>query len=197
MNGHVLAFDSYAVMGQWLDRASALWPDIREDALLGALVNGRLLGDIYRRTPKSYRARYAKTSRDAFKKYSKGGVGLSSGWQRHHSQSALDRLNRYGQERLARSLQPWKGVRTAASLRNMVRSTSGGIRFEISSDLPYARRMHEAGDLGQWTFGRDRGWSTPGTGDRFISIPAKEDAADLVQNMTRNIEAELGRRGLL
>lgn len=196
MSSHILELSGYAEVSELMAEASESWEDVRTDALIGALVIGPMLGHIWSRTPKSFRARYAKRPSDRFVRRG-GAYSLQSGWRKGRTPEELRALDVYGQERLARSLQPWKGSRTASSVRGAVRTTEGGVEFRISSDLEYAGRMHEMGDIGQWSPGKARGWSTPGTGGKFLSGPASEDRPALVAEFVRNLEAELGRRGLL
>ena len=102
-----------------------------------------------------------------------------------------DRLDSYGQTRLANSLLP-DGAHTSIDVLGF-RKTSEGVEMTIASDVPYAGRMHETdrpaeGDY--WTPGNGGyGWSTQGTGNKYIEKVV--DASRMAQAMADRMNARM------
>lgn len=159
--------------------------DLAEDALTAAFVNGGVEMEVWRRTPKSERAKYAERMGVGFNP--RNGQ-LKRGWRDEVTPKQAERLDSYGLTRLANSLLP-DGAHTSIDVLGF-RTTSDGVEMRIASDVPYAGYVHEAdkpaeGDY--WTPGSVGGWSTPGTGNKYI-----EDVVDvqrMAQAMADRIDA--------
>ena len=166
---------------------SSDFADLAEDALTAAFVNGGVEMEVWRRTPKSDRAKYAERIGESNRK----GTGLKPGWRDRVTAEQADRLDSYGQTRLANSLLP-DGAHTSIDVLGF-RTTSEGVEMTISSDVPYAGRMHETdvpaeGDY--WTPGNGGfGWSTQGTGNRYIERIV--DAQRMAQAMADRLNARM------
>lgn len=162
--------------------------DLAEDALTAAFLNGGVLEDIWRRTPKSQRAKYAE--RIGLKFNPKNGQ-LARGWRDKVTPAQAERMDSYGQTRLANSLLP-DGAHTDIDILGF-RRTSDGVEMTIASDVPYAGRMHETdrpaeGDY--WVPGNGGfGWSTPGTGNRYIE--RNVDASRMAKAMADRLNARM------
>lgn len=161
--------------------------DLAEDALTAAFVNGGVMEEVWRRTPKSQRAKYAERIGESNAK----GTGLKRGWRDRVTAEQADRLDSYGQTRLANSLLP-DGAHTRIDVLGF-RKTSDGVEMTIASDVPYAGRMHETdrpaeGDY--WTPGNGgHGWSTPGTGNKYIE--GVVDANRMAKAMADRMDARM------
>jgi len=141
--------------------------DLAEDALTAAFVNGGVMEEIWKRTPKSQRAKYAER---IGLKYNPRNGQLARGWRDQVTPEQAEKMDSYGQTRLANSLLP-DGAHTGIDILGF-RKTSDGVEMTISSDVPYAGRMHETDRPAEgeyWTPGNGGfGWSTPGTGNKYI-----------------------------
>ena len=159
--------------------------DLAEDALTAAFVNGGVMSEMWHRIPKSERAKYAERIGESNRK----GTGLKPGWRDRVTPEQADRLDSYGLTRLANSLLP-DGAHTSIDVLGF-RTTSEGVEMTISSDVPYAGRMHETevpaeGDY--WTPGNGGfGWSTTGTGNKYIEDIV--DAQRMAEAMADRINA--------
>lgn len=174
-----------------LDSMSRDWPNLRRDALEGAILNGGLLDAIWERTPKSMMQRYA-AEYGGVRINSKG--GLERGWRRKMDPETLARVEQYGQERLARSLMPHGNRPGAKGMGLDIRTTSDGAIWRIRSSIAYAEKVHEAKHPreGQyWTPNGGRGWTTPGTGNKYLSRPAEECAGRIARELARNLSAAI------
>lgn len=181
-------------LSEGLNRLSGQWTRIRREALEDAILNGPLLQEIWMRTPKSSMQRYASEL---------GGINLSvkgdlpRGWRKRLSAEDLHKVDRYGQERLAHSLMPG-GTMPSQTYRGLdITDHADGPSFFIRSDLDYAEKMHEAQfpREGQyWTPNSDRGgWTTKGTGNRFLERPAENCADELAEIVADHLEEALRR----
>lgn len=179
-----------------LNRLSSQWTRIRREALEDAILNGSLLQEIWMRTPKSSMQRYASEL---------GGIRLSArgnlpkGWRKKMTAENLATVDRYGQERLARSLMPG-GTMPSQTYRGLdITDHADGPSFFIRSDLDYAEKVHEAQfpREGQyWTPNSDRGgWTTRGTGNKYLERPAEDCADELAELVADHLEEAL--RGML
>lgn len=201
-----------------LRRLGTDWQTVSENALRGAMLVTGFLQAVWDRAPKSDRARYASRYRNVgliVKERGAAGdpsswtVELQNGWdkrvmswaettrERDRRESAIQRLNEYGMERLANSLVP-DGNPKHNTLK--VRHSSRTVSLVLSSSISYAARMHEAlkpaeGDY--WTPGKDHGWSATGTGNRFVEKPLEDFQDRIVEEFANQIDSELARRGLL
>ena len=191
-----------------LARLGASIPRIMQDSIEDALTNGRseILADIWHRTPQSDRARYAYRYRSINRKdWKADGSGLKSGWRQKiegderispwTANYRIHRLDEYGQQRLRKSLF---GGQDNYGIRGLeVKTARKAASFSLVTNLPYARRMHEATDIIDYWAGptdrdigakRGKGWSTRGTGAKYLSDP--------VDNKRRIIRADV-REALL
>ena len=174
------------------------WNQIREDALVGALVigsgdGGGFVNDVIKRTPKSEYQRY-KNRRDG---------------------------KRYGNARLLKSMvhAEYQGSKTDFTLLHK-RVDSFELAFgpDADWDVPYAARQHESKvpdskrsklvttkernpktgrmhKVERWT----AGWSFDDkkTGNKFLEKPWNENEIRTTHHLGRNIEEQLKNRGLL
>lgn len=177
-----------------LDSMTRDWPNLRRDALEGAILNGGLLDAIWQRTPKSMMQRYASQL---------GGISisptgaLSKGWRKKLDPRILAHVERYGQERLARSLMPHGNRPGSAGMGLDIETTSDGAVWRIRSSISYAEKVHEARSPreGQyWSPGEGRGWTTPGTGAKYLSRPAEECAGRIARELARNLSSAIEGR---
>ncbi len=102
--------------------------------------------------------------------------------------------------------------RTAAgkvkALRNAVSngvkvSTTGEVEFGVraNAQIPYAYYVHEAKKPGEgeyWTGGRGfgRGWTTLGTGNKYVQKPVDDNREWIPKTLTDRLDRELRRYGL-
>ena len=178
-----------------LSRLSAGWETVSRDSMVSALVLSPLLSDVWRRTPKSLMQRYALRAGQRLQTRKDGSKTLARRvWAQGRSTRTVQRLQTYGQQRLARALMPWRGTATASQLRQTVRRTACGCTLTLSSSLPYARRMHDRRSSLVWD-GRPygRGWSTEGTGGGYISGPVRSDGGRVASEYARSLQSGLGR----
>ncbi len=170
--------------------------DLAEDALTAAFVNGGVMEEMWHRIPQSERAKYAERINPGIVKTStraNGGqkVELKGGWRDRVTPEQADRLDSYGMSRLRDSLLPG-GAHTRIDVLGF-RTTSDGVEMTISSDVPYAGRMHETetpaeGDY--WTPGNGGfGWSTTGTGNKYIEDVV--DAQRMAEAMADRMNARM------
>jgi hypothetical protein len=170
-----------------IDVLSEDFKDLAEGALTAAFINGGVMEDVWRRTPKSQRAKYAERIGESNAK----GTGLKRGWRDRVTPEQADRLDSYGQTRLANSLLP-DGAHTRIDVLGF-RKTADGVEMTIASDVPYAGRMHETdkppeGDY--WTPGNGgHGWSTQGTGNKYIEDIVKPER--MAQAMADRLNARM------
>lgn len=161
--------------------------DLAEDALTAAFVNGGVMEEMWHRIPQSERAKYAERIGESNTK----GTGLKRGWRDRVTPEQADRLDSYGMSRLRNSLLP-DGAHTRIDVLGF-RTTSEGVEMTISSDVPYAGRMHETeipaeGDY--WTPGNGGfGWSTTGTGNKYIESVV--DANRMAEAMADRMNARM------
>lgn len=189
-------------LSETLGRFRRVWPDIADEAFIGTAVNGPLLQDIYRRTPKSLMQRYALKSMaqrglaGADARLGKRGRLARSRWTAGLSAEDIAKIERYGQENLAKSILPKMGRMDDASAKGRIRIVPEGRQMIFSTDVPYAERMHEHGTHGQWDgspYGR--GWSTPGTDSHYISGPIAEDSREMAEVLMETIHERLRYTG--
>lgn len=187
-SGTIIRVSDMAEFGERLNSLRDAMPKLMVESIEDALTNGQseILAKIWQRTPRSDRARYAYR----YKAIDRGdwkadGSGLKSGWRKKIGMAngirSLDRLDEYGMDRLRKSLfggQSHYGIKGLT-----VKSNRSFASFTISSDLPYAKRMHEATNiLDYWSPSersigskRGKGWSTQKTGAKFLSDPVREN----------------------
>lgn len=177
-----------------LDTMARDWSNLRRDALEGAILNGGLLDAIWRRTPKSMMQRYASQM---------GGVSIDSkgrlarGWRHKVDPVVLAKVEEYGQERLARSLMPHGNRPGAKGMGLDIETSSDGAVYRIRSSIAYAEKVHETKHPreGQyWTPNGGRGWTTPGTGNKYLSRPAEECAGRIARELAKNLSAAIEGR---
>lgn len=169
-------------------------PRMMRDSIEDALTNGdsEILADIWARTPQSDRARYAyrykAIERDDWKD---DGSALRAGWRKKlreaNGSRAVDRVDMYGMQRLRKAVfggQDTYGVR-GMKVSTTYRSASFAM---VVDSVPYARRMHEAVDIVDYWSGRTargigdkrgKGWSTQGTGAKFLTDPVADKKGDI------------------
>lgn len=161
--------------------------DLAEDALTAAFVDGGVMEEMWHRIPQSERAKYAERMGVGFDKKGQ----LARGWRDKVTPEQADRLDAYGMSRLRDSLLPG-GAHTRIDVLGF-RTTSEGVEMTISSDVPYAGRMHETevpaeGDY--WTPGNGGfGWSTPGTGSKYVEDVV--DAQRMAEAMADRMNARM------
>lgn len=177
-----------------LDDLARDWPTLRSDALEGAILNSGLLDAIWMRTPKSMMQRYASEMGEL--RINSSGA-LEKGWRRKMNPRLLAHVERYGQERLARSLMP-NGNRPGARGTGLdIQTTPDGAVWRIRSSVGYAEKVHEArkpADGHYWTPGERGGWTTPGTGSKYLSRPAEECAGRIARELAKNLSAAIEGR---
>lgn len=173
--------------------------EVLTEAMVGALVNSPFLDDVWRRTPKSERARYAEMM--GLKVNWSNRAQIESRWKDKilgdesvSPATALDRYKRleaYGNSNLAKSIQPWGQKRSAHDLESHVSHSNGIVSFSLWSNLPYARRVHESEVPASnvWRPGQKRGWSVRGTSGHFLY--GTPDSP--VEKYRRRLMAEIGR----
>ena len=175
------------------------WNQIREDALVGALLHGGFTKGVIERTPKSEGERYRGSAK----------YGYSNRKDR----------DRYGHQRLLRSMihAENEGSKTDFTLLHKRRDS-----FELAFgpdaqwDVPYAIHQHESKvpdtkrsqlvtikaknpktgrmhKVEKWT----PGWSGTRTGNKFLEKPWNENQIRTERQLIRNIDAQLKNRGLL
>lgn len=173
--------------------------EVLEEAMIGALVNTPFLMEVWQKTPKSERARYAEQM--GIKVNWNNKAQLEKGWknkilddEKVSPETALARYKRleaYGNSNLAKSILPWGQKANSSDLRSHVEHTDGVISFTLSSDLPYAKRMHESevpvSEV--WSPGQKKGWSVKGTSGHFIYGTSDSP----VEKYRRKMIAEIGR----
>lgn len=185
-------------MGDFKDRIGrmkASLPRIMSDSIAEALTNGRseVLADIWKRTPASDRYRYAYRYKAIEEgDWKQDGTALKSGWRKairdNNGQRSLDRLDAYGMQNLRKAV--FGGQDTYGIKGLVVKTGNGRASFTIqvkTEDAPYARRIHEATDITTyWASSknavgdkRGRGWSTQGTGAKFLTDPVDNKRAQI------------------
>ena len=191
------------------------WEEVAEDAMKGALVDGGYLREVMIRIPKSEYARYAsrltgevngerrRVGLTVTKAGSADGTGwgykLPSSWAKRWGvdpKRAAKVRERYGHGRLQKSIVPDGNSNQSF----WVTRNGGKLAIALSSSLPYAARMHEArkpaeGDY--WRPGRDDGWSTPRTGNKYLERPYIELQDKILRQFGRNVDRILRDRGLM
>lgn len=209
--------DDMGKLSEMMQQLGRDWPDIMEDAFGKATISSGYLGDVWRRTPKSDRARYASTYRNVKTSIKERGednrpetwkMNLSSGWRKQmmkgvdgdeatsKRQRSIARIEEYGNERLANSLLP-DGQRVS-SFR--IHRTAKNIMMTLSSSVPYALRMHETEKPAEgqyWTPGQRYGWSSGKTGNKFLEKPYIDHKEALAKEVVAKINRELAKRGLI
>lgn len=177
------------------------WNQIREDALVGALLHGGFTKGVIERTPKSEGERYRGSAK----------YGYSNRKDR----------DRYGHQRLLRSMihAENEGSKTDFTLLHK-RIDSFELAFgpDADWDVPYAAYQHESKvpeskrshkvwvrkvnketgrvrNVPRWT----SGWSFDDkkTGNKFLEKPWNENEIRTTHHLGRNIEEQLKNRGLL
>lgn len=191
--GMVIRISELGEFADRLDRLKVSLPRIMSDSIAEALTNGQseILADIWKRTPASDRYRYAYR----YKAIESGdwkadGTALKSGWRKQirdaNGQRALDRLDGYGMQNLRKAV--FGGQDTYGIKGLVVKTGNGRASFTIqvrTDEAPYARRIHEATDITTyWASSknavgdkRGRGWSTQGTGAKFLTDPVNNKRA--------------------
>ncbi|MBO4797462.1 MAG: hypothetical protein J5494_01635 [Candidatus Methanomethylophilaceae archaeon] len=189
MSEDLIVIKDFRELNGILDHLQKDFPDMVRDSLEDAFIHSGVMEDIWRRTPKSERAKYGErigvSKRD--------GTGLVPHWRDKVTKEQSDKLDAYGMTRLANSLLP-SGVGTGLDQLGYQR-TQIGWEFSITSSVPYAARMHETekpaeGDY--WTPGNGGyGWSTQGTGRKFIEDKIDPDRMGkiLADRMTARMRA--------
>lgn len=146
---------------------------------------------VWKQAPKSSRQRYAKRASSKVDITSKG--ALPSGWRKQLSPKTLERVDATGQQRLAKSLMPQGGPQ--------LREDAGEVRYIIESTVPYASFVHNAEKPrpGAYWDGSRRGggWSTPGTGPRYLDEPLEKYEDRMKKAVTDGIDGVLKEAGLL
>lgn len=199
-----------------LSRLADEWDSVMERAMREALLRTGYFGEVWRRTPKSDRGRYASQYRNVTLRITSKGsqddpstwkASLRSNWESmmmrgvegttaiDRRQRSIDRINEYGMKRLANSILP-KG---ASDESLQVRRRAGAIELVLSSSVPYAARMHEAVKPAEgeyWTPGKRTGWSAARTGNRYLDKPYEDLQDKILRQLGLRIDAELRRRGL-
>ena len=182
-SGTIIRIEDMGIYSFKLKQLRTEIPRLMRDSVEDALTNGEseILADIWNRTPQSDRYRYAfRYKAIDLQDWKKDGSSLKSGWRKNFSEGQLNRLDQYGQQRLRKSL--FGGQDTYGIKGMTVKSDQHRASFTLSSDLPYARRMHEAVDIVDYWSGTEkgigdkkgRGWSTVGTGAKFLTDPVHE-----------------------
>lgn len=218
----VIRLESFADFGDRLNAFLDQWPDIRLKALQGAIIMGKgseagLLETIWERTPKSYRDRYIERTAKKLAEFRQTNcvLKLDDRWRvpRNWRKGAIDdeghmfgeraraRIDRYGMERLARSLYGLPeaaagGRPTAESMLAGLKVESDGrsVTLTMRSDLEYARAVHDAdkpakGDW--WAPGKEHGWSRKGTGAKFITGSVEDTRRLVFINFRDNVHEAL------
>lgn len=200
--------DLHELADRWRDFSSQ-WSRLSRDAVVGALMSGGFVGAVAIRVPKSEMARYASqlsgeiTAKDGTIKRtrvtltSKG--TLPKNWRRKFGVNPVDAdrvVTKYGHGALQRSLLP-NGEKADPF---EVKVERGSISFCISSSLNYARRMHETerpaeGDY--WVPGLDFGWSTPRTGNHYLTKAWEDTYQRVERELGRNIDKIMRDMGLI
>lgn len=193
-SGTIIRIEDMKLYADRIRRLQNQLPRLMRDSIEDALTNGdsEILADIWKRTPQSDRARYAYRYKALdLADWKKDGSALKTGWRRKIGEAngnrALDRLDEYGQQRLRKAVfggqdtYGIKGMRIATDRRSA--------RFAlVVDDVPYARRMHEAINIvDYWSGSTDKGigdkkghgWSTIGTGAKFLTDPVQEKKLDI------------------
>lgn len=180
-------------LSKGLDELARDWPNLRRDALEGAILHSGLLEGIWMRTPKSLMQRYAS-------QMGAGHIGangqLPRGWRKKMDAKTLARLDQYGQERLARSLMP-NGNRPGMMGTGLdIRTTADGAVWRIRSSIKYAAKVHDTKypTEGQYWAPGGKGWTTPGTGNKFLSRPAEQYAGAIARELAKNLSAAIEGR---
>ena len=199
------------------------WPDIAEKVMKDALVSTKYLQEVWRRTPKSNMHRYASMYAGVQLDVRKEGdpdnpatwdTRLPSNWRQKAvewhvnnktksgrerftgpSMRSMDRIERYGRERLARSILPHQD----GSDFHVVKGTKY-VMLVLSSSVEYAARVHEAKkpvEGNYWTPGKTSGWSAYGTGNKYLEQPYVQMQDKIARRFGQNVDRELQRRGLL
>ena len=217
MTVHRVIVDDLGTLSRALADLADDFDDIMEKAMRSALLLTGYFDEVWQRTPKSDRARYASNYRgvDLIVKQ-RGRTNDPSTWQatlpsswdrgvmsgadtpreRDRRSAAIQRLNEYGMERLANSILPFG--RHDRSLQ--VRRRSGAVELVLSSSVPYAARMHVAAKPREgeyWTPGKRTGWSAARTGNRYLELPYQQLQHKILDEFGRQVDVELHRRGLL
>ena len=175
--------------------------EVLEDAMIGALVNTPFLMEIWQKTPKSERARYAEQM--GIKVNWMNRAKMENGWKDKilgdasvSPETALQRYKRleaYGNSNLAKSVLPWGQKASSDDLRSHISHEDGKISFILSSTLPYARRVHESEVPASnvWQPGQKKGWSVKGTSGHFIygtpDSPVERNRRKMIAEIGRNI----------
>ncbi len=154
------------------------WDEIREDALTGAILFGGFTEDVIKRTPKSEYRRY-----------------------KHFYGEEIARRKGYGMQRLLKSLL--KSGRPDMKTDFVYERRAGMMSMAISSDVKYAYNVHEGigmpgeGSYWNWDWKSNYGWSTEGTGIKFLEYPWDDNQFRTEDQLLKNIDAQLKERGLL
>lgn len=203
-SGTIIRISDMKEFGDRLNSLRDALPRMMTDSIEDALTNGdsEILAKIWQRTPRSDRARYAYRYKAIDREdWKADGSGLKSGWRRKIGMAngvrTMDRLDEYGMDRLRKSLfggQAHYGIKGLT-----VKSNRSFASFTISSDLPYAKRMHEATNiLDYWSPSergigskRGKGWSTHKTGAKFLSDPVRENKAVIRSDVQKALHYRL------
>ena len=168
--------------------------DLAEDALTAAFVNGGVEMEVWRRTPKSDRTRVAQD------------VGLDTNidnprgdparittrkWREKVTPKQAAKVDAAGMTRLALSVLP-QGPATPVDVLGF-RRTSEGAEMRLASSVPYAGYVHETENPAEgeyWDHSKKgKGWSTPGTGNKYIEDVV--DAQRMAEAMADRMNARM------
>ena len=217
MTVHRVIVDDLGTLSRALADLADDFDDIMESAMRSALLLTGYFDEVWQRTPKSDRAKYAAKYLDIPLVVKQKGrandpsswdASLPSSWERRamkgadtpraraRASASIQRLNEYGMERLANSILPF-GLHDRSL---QVRRRAGAVELVLSSSVPYAARMHETAKPREgeyWTPGKKTGWSAARTGNRYLELPYQQLQHKILDEFGRQVDVELRRRGLL
>lgn len=200
---HTVYIDNPAVLVQDLRVLGAELPSILSDCMRNALILTGCIDDIWTRTPKSSRDRYAGRYKSAWDLIDQRTGNLRKGVRKSQVQGLTPeqqwRVNQYGNENLANSLIPGGNTRSDAPFT--VEIMGAHVRVSIGSSVVYAARIHETekpgeGEMYDWTDPTSPGWSAEGTGNKYIERPLRDLHRRILEEFEYQFDAELEKRGL-
>lgn len=208
MTTYRVEIESLSAFAEAVNQLAEDWEDIMADCMIAALLRTGYLDEVWRRTPKSSRDRYASARDSSILQSYTDDKGLHTklreGWKdklaaKGISDAAMTRIMEYGMDRLASSLIPDGNVDKTSDIFT-IRSTGRAVELSISSSVEYAAAIHEAekpveGDY--WEPGKKEGWSARGTGNKYLERPYEELQDRILAEFVNRFDDELRRRGLL